>query len=117
VVTSNALVYELAESEWERTVLEMGPIIAVIWLSLRCGFGIFLIRRAWGCLRRGHALGWLLLGSEFLAIVNGFLQQPTSLGFIVFTTGLCLVAVKSAERDDTLPPEGRVDPRVRQVRP
>jgi hypothetical protein len=125
VLTSNALVYELAEAEWERTVLEMGPIFAVLWLGLRCGFGVFIIRRAWGSLRRGHTLGWLILSSEFLAIINGFLQQPTALGFIVFTTGLCLVAVKSAEREDTLPPAGRVDPRipsrrqsfVRQVRP
>ena len=105
VFSSGTLIYALAESEWERTVLEMGPIFAVIWLSLRCGFGVYIIRHAWGCLRRGHPLGWLLLGAEFLTVFNGFLQQPTSLGFIVFATGLCFAAIKSAEKGETPLPD------------
>jgi hypothetical protein len=111
VFSSGTLVYALAESEWERTVLEMGPIVAVIWLGLRCGFGVYIIRHAWGCMRRGHPLGWLLLGAELLTVFNGFLQQPTSLGFIVFTTGLCLAAIKSAEKGETPLPDGKEDRR------
>jgi hypothetical protein len=51
-------------------------------------------------LKDGHALAWLLFGSECVAVFDGLLEQPTSLGFIVFTSGMCLAAIKSAERGD-----------------
>jgi hypothetical protein len=98
--SSGALIYMLAESEWERTVLEMGPVVGVVWLGVRCGFGLYLLLQSWRCLRRGHVLPWLLFGTVCLPVFNGFLQQPTSLGFLVFTTGLCYTAIKLAERDD-----------------
>ncbi len=101
--TYGGLFFALAESEWERTVLEMGPIVGILWLVLRCGFGGFLIRKSWALLKRGQSLAWLLFGTECLSFFNGSLAQPSSLGFIIFTTGLCLAAVKSAERGDVLP--------------
>jgi len=65
---------------------------------------VFLVRRAWRCVRRGHALAWLLFGTECMAFFEGSMVQPTSLGFLVFTTGLCLAAIKSAERGDSFQP-------------
>jgi hypothetical protein len=99
-MTFGHLGFAMAEAEWSRTVMEMGPVVGMLWLSLRSGFGISLIRRAWRSLKDGHALAWLLFATECVAIVNGILEQPTSLGFIVFTSGMCLAAIKSAERGD-----------------
>ena len=104
-VSSGMLAFTLAETEWERTVLEMGPIVGVLWLSARCGFGFYLIHSAWRCLRSGRALAWLLFGAQGLAFFTGLTEQPTSLGFLVSTTGLCLAAIKSAERRQSI--EGR----------
>jgi len=73
--------------------------------------------RAWGSLRRGHSLGWLILSRSFSQSSMVFCSKPTALGFIVFTTGLCLVAVKSAEREGYAPRRGRVDPRNPQSSP
>jgi hypothetical protein len=107
-MTAGGLGFLLGETEWERTVLEMGPLVAVLWLGVRCGFGFFIARQAWSCLRRGHALPWLLFGTECVAFFNGSTAQPTQLGFVVVTTGLCLAAIKSVERGDSLlAPDGK----------
>jgi hypothetical protein len=102
-MAAGGLGFLLAETEWERTVLEMGPLAAVLWLGVRCGFGFFIVRQAWSCLRRGHVLAWLLFGTECVAFFNGSTAQPTQLGFVVVTTGLCLAAIKSVKRGDSLP--------------
>ena len=104
-----AVGFLLAESEWERTVLEMGPVVAILWLGARCALGAWVVRRAWVSLRRRDPLAWLLFGTECTAIFNGSMAQPTSLGFLVFTTGLCLAAARAGERG-----EGRPARRVRR---
>lgn len=107
--------FALAETEWERTVLELGPIIAILWLGSRCAFGGFLIRRSWMILRRGQPLPWLLFGTECMTFFNGPTVQPSPLGFIVFTTGLCLAAIKSADRGSSHPLQRTKEP-VRRSR-
>jgi len=117
-LTSWSIGFLLGESEWERTVMEMGPVVAVLWLGARCGFGLLLYRRAWACLRRGQALPWLLLGTLGTAFFNGITQQPTALGFLVFTTGLCLTAIKVARspQPNAAPPRKK-SIRLRRLRP
>jgi len=98
-LTTRTLGFLLAESEWEKTVMEMGPLVAIYWLGLRTTFGVTLYRRAWKWAARGETLPWLLLGTECLAIFNGILEQATNLGFLVFTTGLCMAAIEVAESE------------------
>jgi hypothetical protein len=83
--------------------MEMGPIVAVFWLGARSAFGMALYRWSWASLRRGIVLPWLLLGTECLGIFNGLLEQTTSLGFLIFTTGLCMAAIRSGEEGDSTP--------------
>ena len=117
-LTFGGLGFALAEAEWERNVLEMGPIVAVLWLGSRCAFGSFLIRKSWVFLRRGQALPWLLFGTECTTIFNGTLAQPNPLGFTIFTTGLCLAAIKLAERGDSRPAQEMKERfRRRRLRP
>jgi len=54
----------LAESEWDRTVLELGPIMAVVWLGARTVFGLSVLGKSWASLRSGRSLPWLLFGAE-----------------------------------------------------
>jgi hypothetical protein len=122
-LTFGSLGFALAEGEWPRTVLEMGPIAGAVWLGLRCALGFYLLGRSWVFLRRGRVLAWLLFGTECTTFFNGSLAQPTSLGFLIFTTGLCLAAIKSAERGESIParaPNGpirRIELRaIREVR-
>jgi len=93
-LTIGDLDFLLAETETERDVLEMGPVVGAVWLLARWAFAFFILGKSWICVRRGVVLPWLLLGMECTSIFNGSLAQPTSLGFIVFTTGLCLAATK-----------------------
>jgi len=102
-LTVRSLGFLLAETEWEKTVMEMGPIVAVFWLGARSAFGMALYRWSWASLRRGIVLPWLLLGTECLGIFNGLLEQTTSLGFLIFTTGLCMAAIRSGEEGDSTP--------------
>lgn len=94
-LTIGDLDFLLAETEWARNVLEMGPIVASLWLVGRCAVAIMALCRSWISLCNGMVLPWLLLGCECAAILNGNLAQPTSLGFIVFTTGLCLASART----------------------
>jgi hypothetical protein len=98
-LTVRSLGFLLAESEWERAVMEMGPFVALFWLGTRTAFGILLYRRAWRCATRGEALPWLLLSTECTAIFNGLLEQTTSLGFIIFTTGLLMAAIQVSHHE------------------
>lgn len=95
-LTVRSLGFLLAETEWERTVMEMGGVAAFIWLGTRTIFGGYLYWRCWGVVKARRPLAWLLLGTECLAIFNGVVSQTTNLGFLVVTTGLCLAAVKAA---------------------
>ena len=54
------------ETEWERTVMEMGPIVAVLWLGTRLIFDFSLFRITFRCLRRGNPLPWLLFGQSLV---------------------------------------------------
>lgn len=99
-LTVRSITFLLAENEWERTVLEMGPVVAVYWLTLRCSLGFALYRRAWRCLRYRYALPWLLVGTQCLGFFNGWVEQATNLGFLILTAGLCLAAAKAAAQEE-----------------
>lgn len=98
----------LAEAEWSRIILELGPIMGGAFIFWR------ILLTAWialGALRgavRGYCLPLLIFG----AIGQFLLIQPfgpaTSLGFAVFGSGLTLVAMR-AERKILSMQEGRVD--------
>ena len=107
----------LAEGDWERDVLEMGPLVGTLYILLRIGLVGYLTTVAWKSLKGGSALSFLLVGAGALLILNGNFAQATSLGFAVLTGGLCLAAAKDPIADDAMPvvgiPEPSGTPRIR----
>lgn len=83
----------LTEGEWARIFLEMGPVLGVAYVALRCALvawiGLFLCLRS---VKKGNVLPLLLFGSAFLPMLSGQFGQPTILGFAVFASGLTLAA-------------------------
>ena len=82
----------LTEGEWSRIFLEMGPVLGVAYVALRCALvgwiGLLCLRSV----RLGNVLPLLLFSSAFLPMLTGQFGQPTILGFAVFATGLTLAA-------------------------
>jgi len=82
----------LTEGEWSRIFLEIGPILGLAYVGLRCALVVWI---GWLCLRSvklGNVLPLLLFSSSFLPMISGQFGQPTILGFAVFVTGLALAA-------------------------
>jgi hypothetical protein len=85
--------FMLAEMEWERTVLEFGPIFGLAYLGMRVFFALYLVWRSFQTLGRGNTLPWLLLAAALPGIVLGGLENTTVLGLTIFSAGLCLSAL------------------------
>jgi hypothetical protein len=81
--------------EWERIVMEFGPIFGLMFLGLRVFCVIYLAQRSLRALRRNNMLPWLLLPVVAPPIIIYTLEQPTNLGFIVLGAGLLLAAARS----------------------
>ena len=106
-LTTGDLGFLLAESEWPRTVMEMGPVLGFSWLLFRCTIALLLFRRSWIALRRNEALAWLLLSTCIIDIVTAPMEQPMALGFIAFSAGLTLAALNpSPSNQPFMPPLG-----------
>jgi len=89
--------FSLGEGEWERVIMECGPILGVGYILLRLGYLTAIVRTALRGYRHGHALPLLLLGVTGIDFVNGQFGQSTALGFAVLTGGLALAAAGEEE--------------------
>lgn len=94
-IMTGALVILLAESEWTRVVLEVGPVLGFLYLAYRIWVGGLIALHAWRAARQQQLLPWLLAFAACLAVVSEPLSQPTNLGFMVFTAGLCLASIRN----------------------
>jgi hypothetical protein len=92
VLFQGRLGYLLAEGEWGRIVLEMGPLLGFLYLAVRVGILIGLFRSSATAARNGNILPLLLFGSCSWLIFNGQYGQATTVGFAVLTAGLCLAS-------------------------
>ena len=87
---SGSFGFLLAEGEWARVVLELGPILALPYLLIRVLICRTLFLSAANSARAGNALPMLLFGSCALLIVSGQFSQTSTLGFAVLGSGFCL---------------------------
>jgi hypothetical protein len=85
--------FSLAESEWPRLLLEMGPVLGLGFIMLRVALCGLLIARSVAALHRGNVLPVLICSSSVLVVLNGSWGQATNLGFATFAAGLTLAAV------------------------
>ncbi len=101
---TDELGFLLAEGEWARVFLEIGPILGLFYIILRISICIYLFNMAALSARSGNFLPMLLFGSCFLLIITGQFGQATTAGFAVFGAGLTLAAsrdmikIKSSQR-------------------
>jgi hypothetical protein len=82
----------LTEGEWSRLFLEMGPVLGIAYVALRCGLVVWIGLLCLRSVRLGNVLPLLLFSSAFLPMLSGQFGQPTILGFAVFAAGLTLAA-------------------------
>ena len=91
-VLSGQFGYLLAEGEWARVVLELGPLLAIPYLMIRMLICVNMFKISTQSAREGNALPMLLFGSCALLIVVGQFSQTSTLGFAVLQAGLCLAS-------------------------
>lgn len=96
-IMTGALVFLLAESEWTRVVLESGPFLGFLYLAYRVWLGGLIVLRAWEAAKRQQLLPWLLASAACLPVIVEPISQPTNLGFMVFTAGLCLASIRDQQ--------------------
>jgi hypothetical protein len=92
-LTSGQVGFLLAEEEWGKVLLELGPVLGVAFIGLRMVLVGWLGWCAWRSLRADrNALPVLLLAATALTILQGQWAPPTVLGFAVAGAGLLLGA-------------------------
>lgn len=102
--------FVLAESEWPRIVLELGPILGAFFIFFRCWVaGHVIVSSLRKLFTEGDSLAWLLAGASFLSLLSGQWGQPTILGFAIFGGGLALSAVNEEEEPEDFTAEVESD--------
>ncbi len=95
----------LAEGEWARVFLEIGPVLGFFYIIFRISICVYLFKVAASSARSGNFLPMLLFGSCFLLIITGQFGQATTLGFTVFIAGLTLAASREIKNNTKSPPK------------
>ncbi len=108
-LSTGRLGFLLAENEWAKCLLELGPLLGLAFLGYRFLLALALLRRSLRrLLRQRDLLPLLILCASASAIVFGQWAPPTILGFAVFGSGLCLAACQD-EPAGELPDEEATD--------
>lgn len=110
--------FALGENEWMRSIQEMGPLLGIAFIALRCAIALHLFVLSWRALRRRRdALPMLIWTAASPLIVLQQWAPPTLLGFAVFGGGLLLASLnypvvvaptvreRQIENDDGEPPQ------------
>ena len=105
----------LAEDEWSRVLLESGPIMGLAFLLWRVVLTLRIGYLSVRSLRGGAILPIVLFSCSFLPLLNGQLGQPTTLGFAVFLSGLCLAAIEGTKPSLPEVVSGQLEPAGRPV--
>jgi hypothetical protein len=100
VLLSGKADFLLAEDEWSRIILEIGPLLGVAFIVFRICLAFSLGNHAVKHARKGNALPILLFAACGLGVLNGNWGQATTLGFVIFLSGLCLSAMRVPAAQD-----------------
>jgi hypothetical protein len=102
----------LAEDEWSKIFLELGPVLGLAFIGLRivltCYLGLVSLR---ALMFRRESLPILLFSAAGVAVFEYQWGPPTILGFAVLGAGMILAALKPEPVDEPAPetPEQRPD--------
>lgn len=88
----------LAEDEWGRAMMELGPLLGLGFIGLRVALWIHLFLLSWRALReRGDFLPMLVTSASFAPLVLQQWAQATQLGFAILDAGLVLALINNPE--------------------
>jgi hypothetical protein len=86
--------FALAEEEWGKILLELGPLLGVAFIGFRIWLTVHLGIESWRALRYDrNALPLLIWAALMIAILQGQWAPPTVLGFAALGGGLILAAI------------------------
>lgn len=113
-LTSGEVGFLLAEEEWGKVLLELGPLLGGGFILFRIVLVVWLGWCAWRSLRDDrNALPLLLFASMALIILQGQWAPPTVLGFAVAGAGLLLGARNVGAAAVAAPVPVEVEARIR----
>ncbi len=115
LVNNGKVTYLLAEGEWDRVILESGPVLGTAFLLMRVALVVWLFALAARQARAGNALPFLLLGSCSPLLLIGQLGQPTDLGFAVLGGGLTFASMRTVPVAQAVAPAPRMERRTPHV--
>ncbi|QYY36326.1 hypothetical protein [Ruficoccus sp. ZRK36] len=104
---TGSVTFLMGESEWEKIMMELGPMLGLGYIILRFALVIFIFRYALSALKSGNAMPLLIFTSTFMLILNGQWGPPTILGFAILGGGLTLAATKTSSLDPEDAPKPR----------
>lgn len=91
---SGGRTFLVAEGEWGRLIGEMGFLLGLWVIIIRCALVINLFKKSWQQVRMGNILPWMLMSFGALPVLQGQWAQPTALGFAVVGGGLVMAAMR-----------------------
>ena len=93
-LTSGSVGFTLAEEEWGKVLLELGPVLGLAFILFRLILSVWLGWLAWRDLRRNrNPLPILIFAATGLSVLQGQWGPPTVLGFAVIGSGMVLAAL------------------------
>jgi len=94
VTVQGVNVLRLAEEDWSRHVVELGPLLALVFIAFRIAFGVWLGRQAWRATRHSSdPLPVLLFAYAAVALVQGQITGHGLVnGFGWLLVGVCMAA-------------------------
>ena len=105
-LTSGEVGFLLAEEEWGKVLLELGPVLGAAFIVLRLVLTGWLGLLAWRALReKRNALPLLIFAATAMTVLQGQWAPPTVLGFAVIGAGLLLGALNPSAGNATESPE------------
>jgi hypothetical protein len=94
-----------AETDWGRNILELGPLLGVLFILFRFSLVAVLMRNALRATRKsGHSFPWML--SLYITVVLAFWQitgNGTLNGYGWLFVGFCMAATLKARRFEGAP--------------
>lgn len=98
---SGSMGFLLSENEWERAMMELGPLLGCGFIGLRVVLWVYLFRLSWKALRqKGDFLPMLITAASFAPLVLQQWAQATQLGFAIFDAGVVLALVNNPNLPD-----------------
>jgi hypothetical protein len=91
----------LSENEWERAMLELGPLLGLAFIGFRVVLSLYLLQVCWRALKENRdTLPLVIWSAAAPAVLLHQWAPPTLLGFAVFGSGLILAAVNYPEEEE-----------------